>query len=161
MLGLRFVASLLCVFFIAQCSSSLAQSSPARPGCPWYTEGSAARALDGDVHVTVSLTDKSHGICTFLRLGPPRSELNIFVGEKDLPSCPKGSVAVVGIGTSAHQCSVNTAQRGSQQMISGTVREKAFAVVITTEGGPSGGISSSLTADTLKQVAEAVAGSLF
>lgn len=136
-------------------------ASATAPVCPWFTERSAATALGGDVRVTLALASGSQGTCTFINQQSPEDELKIIVGGNNVPLCPPGSTKVVGVGTRANRCRVTASQGEIQEMIGGAVREKNFAVVLSTRGDSSARSSPNPKTDILQQIAEQVAGNLF
>ncbi len=157
----RLGAALVCVLHSFEPSlSSGPEVTPSPPAeCPWFTEGSATHALGGEVLATVTLRSSTEGVCDFVLRRPPGKEIKIYVGGNDHPSCARGSKAVVGVGTHASQCSLSNSQRELQQMVSGAVREKSFAIVVTTAAVPAAQSTEAL--EILRQVAETVAGNLF
>ena len=126
---------------------------PATEGCPWITQGSAARALGGDVTVTVAVTSSNDGSCVFSR--PPQS-LEIMVSEKPVASCPAGSAQLKGVGNEAFRCSPPSARGTEIEMISSRVRNIFFVVSLSSQGR-----RSAKPDDVLEQIAEQVAGSLY
>ena len=75
-----------------------------QPTCPWLTAGSAARALGGDVSVSISTTNNNDGSCKFLKLQDSRDSLQIQVGKGSLTGCPGEHTNLVGIGNEAAEC---------------------------------------------------------
>ncbi len=124
--------------------------------CPWLTEGSAASALGGEVHVAVTVAGPFQGSCSFVRQNDPARQLKILVGPGSIPSCPQGSEKVVGVGTRASRCRVSASAGESTEMISGAVRETNVAILLGR--GKSG---SPRKRDLLEELAEQVAGNLF
>ena len=149
-----------------QTYSSGATQTMARPvtstavtACPWLTEGSAVRVLGGNVKVFSQTTSSAAGLCIFTKLDSVGDELKIIVGSS-APACPVRSAQVVGVGTQASHCDRNASSQEIEGMVSGAVREKRFAVVLskrTASTKPEKLQNSSI----LDQVAEQVAGNLF
>jgi hypothetical protein len=129
-------------------TSLLAQNEPPKkPVCPWLTEGSAAKALGGDVDVIMNVTSSTQGTCTFVKTSHPQEQLKVLVGAGNIPSCPAGSARVIGVGNQASRCHLPH----SAQMISGNVRAVDMAITL----------SGNQPEDALQQIAEQVAGNLF
>ena len=62
-------------------------AAPARAvtGCPWLTEGSAARALGGEVSVTVKVSDAGEGSCRFSRQPGSTDSLRFLSAKPHYP----------------------------------------------------------------------------
>jgi hypothetical protein len=129
--------------------------------CPWLTEGSAARALGGDVHLTVSLTNPKEGFCTFVRPEVPLDELKVIVGGVNIPSCPVGSAKVVGVGGQASRCRLTRSAKEVTDMVSGKVRNANFTITFSRNGAAVSTKSVTLKAGAIEEIAEQVAGNLF
>src|SRR5271165_6234478 len=84
-----------------------ASPAHASTGCPWLTEGSAARALGGEVSVTVKVSDTGEGACRFSRQPGSMDALEILVSKAALPACPVESTPLKGIGNEAATCRPN------------------------------------------------------
>jgi len=157
---------LLCLLF---CSTVMAQSkygnaakpgsmAHAQTGCPWLTEGSAAHALGGDVSVTAKVSDMGEGRCSFAR---QQDSLEILVSKAALPTCPGGSTALKGVGNDALTCRHGEQHSDSVEMISSRVRDFHFTITLTARGEKMPAKPDDPQTDTLEQVAEQVAGSLY
>ncbi len=154
---------LLCLFVLA--GASRAQSPSAAPlptGCPWLTQGSAAKALGGAVSATAHLSDDAgEGWCNFMRREKPDAFLKVEVSKAALPSCGADSTKLRGVGNEAMRCPIAGSGDQRGEMISGRVRDLHF--VLTFEAGTKKTPADSAGAqeDVLQQVAEQVAGNLF
>jgi hypothetical protein len=138
---------LLSAGFLAVSLSAQKPPTSAGTTCPWLTEGSAAKVLGGEVHATLNVASPTQGTCTFVKTAHPQEQLKVLVGGANIPSCPAGSVKVIGVGNQASRCHLPH----SAQMISGNVRAVDMAITLS-------GIQSE---DALQQIAEQVAGNLF
>lgn len=128
--------------------------------CPWLTEGSAAKALGGDVSVTVNVSDSGEGSCGFARRQGGEN-LEILVSETALPVCPPASASLKGIGNEAARCKLTAAHGESAEKISSRVRELHFTVTLTSHEQKSAAKPSDAQDDALEQIAEQVAGNLY
>lgn len=137
-------------------------NSPARlqNSCPWLTQGSASKALGGDVSMKVSVSDTGRSSCIFLRQGS-RDSLEIFVSKGPVSACPTGSTELKGIGNQAERCKARGSRGGSVDMVSGRVRDLHFAVTRSSPGQKRTVKSPDVQDDALEQIAEQVAGNLF
>ena len=124
--------------------------------CPWLTQGSAASALGGEVHVSVIVVSPSQGTCSFVRQDLPAAHLKIFVGPASIPSCPQASERAVGVGTRASRCRVSASTGDSTEMISGAVRQTGLAILLGRSK-----TDPRAKRDLLEELAEQVAGNLF
>lgn len=134
-------------------------------GCPWLTEGTAATALDGDVSVTVNMSNRdpailAEGSCKFSRDQGPDS-LEIVVSKAALPLCPQGSIELKGIGNEATRCSPPGTHGHGVEMISSRVRDLHFTVTLASHRQKGDPKADDPQNDALDQVAEEVAGSLY
>lgn len=138
-----------------------ASPSHASTGCPWLTEGSAARALGGEVSVTVKVSDTGEGACRFSRQPGSMDALEILVSKATLPACPAESTPLKGIGNEAATCRPHSSRAEAVEMISSRVRNLHFTVTLTTRGQKSAVKSVDPQDDALEQIAEQVAGNLY
>ncbi len=129
--------------------------------CPWLTQGSAAKALGGDVSVTVNVSDSGEGLCRFARRQGFSDSLEIQVSEAALPLCPPESFSLKGIGNEATRCKLTASHGESAERISSRVRELHFTVTFTSHEQKSATKSPDAQDDALEQVAEQVAGNLY
>lgn len=134
---------------------------PQNTGCPWLTEGSAARALGGDVSVTVNVPNTGEGSCKFSRLPEFPDSLEILVSKATLPTCPPQSMQLKGIGNQAERCKRSGSRGEDIEMVSSRVRDLYFTVTLASSGKKSAEKSSGPQDDALEQIAEQVAGSLY
>ena len=135
--------------------------SHAQKGCPWLTEGSAAHALDGEVSVTIKISDTGEGFCTFSRQQGPADSLDILVSKDTLPTCPPDSVTLKGIGNEALTCRPRSTHGEAVEMISSRVRDLHFTVTLTTRSQKGSAKPVDPQNDTLEQIAEQIAGNLY
>ena len=160
--------TLLCLLLIAY-STAAVQAQYGKPGipssgskvrsqntCPWLSQGSAARALGGDVSTKVSVSDTGEGSCRFLREQRSPDALKILVSKNALASCPTESTKLQGIGNQAVRCRVK-----GLEMVSGRVRDLHFTVTLTSREQKSPVKLPDVQEDALEQIAEQIAGNLF
>lgn len=133
-----------------------AQKGP-NAGCPWLTEGTAATALGADVSATVNVSDSGEGVCKFSGEPGSAESLEIMVSKASLPTCPVGSRELNGIGNEATRC----AHGRGVEMISSRVRDFHFTVTMASRRKKSDAKPDDPQNDSLEQVAEQVAGSLY
>lgn len=153
----------LCLFGVAG-ASGLAQSSstsPASTSCPWITEGSAAKALGGEVTLVVNLSGADEGSCNFFRKQEPKAFLKIEVSKSVLSSCSADSTKLRGVGNEAMRCAPAGSGDQTGEMISGRVRDLHFVLTFQPLGIKSPANSAGTQDDVLEQIAEQVAGNLF
>ena len=129
--------------------------------CPWLTQGSASRALGGDVSETVSVSDMGEGSCSFLRQQRPPGSLKVLVSKALLVSCPAGSTELKGIGNRAARCEAPGSHSRGVAMVSGRVRDLHFTVTLTSPGQKNPVKVSDVQEDVLAQIAEQIAGNLY
>ena len=141
-------------------SSKPVARANAQAACPWLTAGSAAKALGGDVSVTVDVPNKE-GTCKFVRQQGEPNTLEIFVGKSNFRSCSPGSVRLTGIGNEAEECRVPASHGEISRMVSSRVRELPFSVTLTDRREKSSAKSQGEQDDVLAQIAEQVAGNLY
>jgi len=138
-----------------------ASPAPTGTGCPWLTEGSAARALGGKVSVTVKVSDTGEGLCKFSRQQESPDALEILVSKATLPTCPAESTSLKGIGNEAATCRPHSSRTDSVEMISSRVRDRHFTVTLTARAQKTPTKPSDPQDDPLEQIAEQVAGNLY
>jgi len=156
-------------FFVASVCAK--NSSPAYPQnsphsgpqtiCPWLTQGSAARALGGDVSVTVSVSSTSEGSCKFKVQHETPNSLEILVSKTKLPTCPVESTKLIGIGNEAMRCRLPASNGETAEMVNSRVRDVHMNVTLTTRGEKAPDKTSDRQRDVLEQIAEQVAGNLY
>ncbi|MGC2604381.1 MAG: hypothetical protein WA419_02380 [Silvibacterium sp.] len=150
----------------AQYSTPTAPQSGPQPrsqntGCPWLTQGTAARALGGDVSVSVNVSGTGEGSCRFSQQpGSPHS-LEILVSKAALPTCPPDSTNLKGIGNQAARCKRPGSHGEIVEMVSSRVRDRYFTVTLTSREQKGLVKSPDPQDDELEQIAEKVAGSLY
>ena len=137
--------------------------SPARSqkSCPWLTEGSAAKALGGDVSVTVNVADTGEGSCKFTRQQDSSDSLDILISKAALPTCPAESTKLVGIGNEASLCKPPGSHSEAVEMVSSRVRDLHFTVTRASRRLKSTTKSTDAQEDVITQIAEQVAGNLY
>jgi hypothetical protein len=139
----------------AQYGKPAASHTHSQTTCPWLTQGSASRLLDGNVSTKVSLSDTGEGFCRFVQEGS-HDTLQLIVSKGPVASCPGGSKALRGVGNQAALCRAPGPQSGAGSMVSGRVRDVHFTVTQISRSQ-----KSPVQTDALEQVAEQVAGNLF
>ncbi len=137
------------------------QPHPQNTGCPWLTQGTAARALGGDVSVSVNLSDTGEGSCRFSRQPEFSDSLQILVSKAALPTCPADSTNLKGIGNQAARCKRPGSHGEIVEMVSSRVRDHYFTVTLASREHKGSVKSSDPQDDELEQIAEQVAGSLY
>jgi hypothetical protein len=128
--------------------------------CPWFTQGSAARAIGSDVFVTENVSNENEGSCKFLSRQDSMNSLEILVGKASVPTCPTDSARLTGIGNEATRCRLRESHGDLVEMVSSRVREIHFSITLSLHGQKSSK-SSDPSNDTLQQIAEQVAGNLY
>jgi hypothetical protein len=128
--------------------------------CPWLTEGSAARALGGDVNATAASSSAQEGSCRFVRRNEPSDSLEVKVSENVLPACPAKSTPLTGIGNEAENC-ISGSHDERTEIVSGRVRDLYFTLALVVHGQKRAAKSSDPQDDALEHLAEQVAGNLF
>ena len=165
-------ASALLLLFLVSTAATLAQynAPPAKqsnssilsqPACPWLTTGSAARALGGDVSVSVSTTNNNDGSCKFLRLQDSRDSLQIQVGKGSLTGCPGEHTNLLGIGNEAAECRLPGSHGETVEMVNSRVRDVHFNMILTIFGQRVSAKSADEPEVSVEQIAEQVAGNLY
>jgi hypothetical protein len=160
------------LLFFASTAAMLAQYSappakpsdsslPSQPTCPWLTAGSAARALGGDVSVSVSTTNNNDGSCKFLKLQDSRDSLQIQVGKDSPSGCPGEHTNLVGIGNEAAECKLPGSRGETIDMVTSRVRNVHFNVTLTIFGQKVSARPSYESGVPLEQIAEQIAGNLY
>jgi hypothetical protein len=139
------------------------KESPARSQkvCPWLTEGSAAKALGGDVSVTVNVADTGEGSCKFTRQQDPSDSLDILISKAAFPTCPADSAKLQGIGNEAVLCKPPGSHSEAVEMVSSRVRDLHFTVTRASRRQKSTAKSTDAQEGVLTQIAEQVAGNLY
>jgi hypothetical protein len=128
--------------------------------CPWLTQGTAARALGGDVSVTVQMTNAVEGSCRFLR-HDSRDSLIVLVSKTDVSKCLKASSNLRGIGNEAVRCTVPGSRGEEVEMINSRIRDLHFNVTRSFHRERTSAKATDLQDDALEQVAETIAGNLY
>jgi hypothetical protein len=128
--------------------------------CPWITQGSAAKLLDGDVTVSIHGDDKQ-GSCSFRGDGKVAYTLEVSVTAHEDGACRKGSAELKGIGNEAYLCSVKQSSFGWVEKVSSRVRDTFFTVTLSATGGRASSMPEEVRRNILDQAAEQVAGNLF
>lgn len=161
LLSLSALAATVC----AQNSSPAYPQNSPRSGsqtiCPWLTQGSAVRALGGDVSITVSVSSTGEGSCEFKVQHETLNSLEIIVSKAKLPTCPAESAKLIGVGNEAVRCRLLGSNGKTTEMVSSRVRDVHMTVTLTTYGEKIPAETSDRQRDILEQIAEQVAGSLY
>jgi hypothetical protein len=144
-----------------QKSTQAGSQTSSHIGCPWFTEGSAAKMLGGGVSVTASVSNTGEGSCRFARQQGPSTSLEILVSKNSLHSCPAGSVKLTGIGNEAAECRLPASHGEAAKMVSSRVRELHFTVTLTDHAQRASAKLMDGEDDVLAQIAEQVAGNLY
>jgi hypothetical protein len=156
---------LLITGLLACASLATHAQSSAPKVCPWVTQGSAAKALGGEVSATIEVSESGEGSCSFNRITDASTSLRIAVSKSALPSCGADGMALKGIGDEAARCTIPGSDSGSDnpkaEMISGRVRDMHFTVTLRANEHQSPGRPADPQDDELEHIAEAVAGNLF
>ena len=152
----------LCLLAIAGAAAHAQSSAPMPPpsACPWLTQGSAARALGGEVSVAVNISNTGEGWCSFSRKQSEAS-LRIEVSKTALTSCGADSAKLRGVGNEAMRCRLAGSSEHDAQLISGRVRDLHFTIAFNPHGQRNPDSSAGAQEDVLQLVAEQVAGNLF
>ncbi len=152
---------LVSLFLLPVCLASIAAAAE---NCPWLNAATAGGVLGGPAAMTVtpSKTD-GDATCSFVRQNGSRTfELRIEVETMRSPAedfgaykarCHSAGVPLKAIGNEAFACSGARAEQ-----VIGRVRERAFAIGISVNGGPA---QADSFREKARQVAEQVAGILF
>ena len=115
--------------------ATYAQSSAPKV-CPWVTQGSAAKALGGEVSATIEISESGEGSCSFTRITDSAITLSIVVSKSTLLSCGADGTALKGIGNEAARCTIPGSDSGSKnqeaEMISARVRDMHFTITLKT-----------------------------
>jgi len=138
-----------------------AKPEPNTNSCPWLTEGSAAKALGGDVSVTVKVANAGEGSCKFARQQDAPNSLEILVSKASLSSCPTGSIRLTGVGNEASECKLQSPHGEASEMVSSRVRDMNFTVTLAEQEHRSHTKSMDERDDVAAQIAEQVAGNLY
>jgi hypothetical protein len=158
----------LCFVLLLVFPSALTAFSQAPAVCPWFTTGSAAMALGGDVTMVAHALGNWDGSCKFEHHSERVTQtIEILVSKTDSHPCPTASVSLKALGNEAVQCSRTNAQGFESDTIAGRVRNAYFVVTMTNVPGairePSGQThpSDPFEASLLERVAEQAVGNLF
>ena len=125
--------------------------------CPWLTRGTAARALGGDVLLSVNMSNTDAGSCKFSLQQKPADSLEIVVSKSALETCPAKSPEIKGVGNWATRCRTRDAHGESSEMISSQARDTYFTITLTLHARK----HDSQQDSALEPIAEEVAGILY
>jgi hypothetical protein len=155
---------LLAALVLACSAAAFAQTDTV---CPWFSTGSAAKVLGGEVTSVVQATGNWSGSCVFTRKSANTMKmLEILVGKDNTHPCPEGSSQVGALGNEAVQCRRKGEQGQQENTIAGRVRS-VFFVVSMTDGRPASQTYPDArqpdpnAASELERIAEQVTGNLF
>jgi hypothetical protein len=156
------------IAFLLMLMSAPAAYAQSPAVCPWYTTGSAAMALGGDVTLIAHASGNWDGSCKFEHhSGRVTQTIEIKVSKTDSHPCPIGSKSLKALGNEAVQCTRTNLIGDESETIAGRVRNAYFVVAVTNVPGailgPSGQThpSDPFGASPLERVAEQVVGNLF
>ena len=142
-------------------STNYPPQSVSQTVCPWFTQGSAANALGGEVSVTVKVSNTGEGSCKFARQKDSTSYMEILVSKASVPACPSDSVRLTGVGNEATRCKLRESHGDSAEIVNSRVREMHFSVTLSMHGQKASTKPSDISDDILQQIAEQVAGNLY
>jgi hypothetical protein len=128
--------------------------------CPWLTQGTAAKALGGDVSVSAQMANTVEGSCRFLRNNSSDS-LKVLVSKANDSRCLTASSKLRGIGNEASRCKVSGSRGEEVEMINSRVRDLYFTVTRSSRREKTSAKTTDLRDDPLEQVAETIAGNLY
>ncbi|MGB6687116.1 MAG: hypothetical protein WBE76_04670 [Terracidiphilus sp.] len=159
------IARVALLLTIVPSATALAQTANR---CPWFSSGSAAKILGGNISLVANADGNWDGSCHFIRSdeGKPAS-IDILIGKVDTHPCPQGSVKINALGNEALQCSHPTLGSQHVDVIAGRMRDVYFVVSMTdvpnaTRQLPSDShLSGPFGASLLERVAEQVVGNLY
>ena len=152
---------LLITGLLACASHATHAQSSAPKVCPWVTQGSAAKALGGEVSATIEVSESGEGSCSFTRITDSAITLSIVVSKSTLLSCGADGTALKGIGNEAARCTIPGSKNQEAEMISARVRDMHFTITLKTNEPGNPGKPADPQDDDLEHIAEAVAGNLF
>lgn len=132
-----------------------------RTSCPWLTEGSAAKALGGNVSVVVAMKNVDDGSCKFVRQQESADFLEILVSKAALTTCPAENIRLQGIGNNAARCKLPASHKEVVEMVSSQVRDLHFTVTLTYRRQENLTKPAEAQEDILEQIAEQIAGNLY
>jgi hypothetical protein len=115
------------LLLFAAVSSASAQSPGA---CPWFTAGSAARLLGGEVAASIDAASPKEGSCRFALKSTPETVLEIHIGPADTHACPAGSAPVKALGNTAVACHRESSGSSPVDVITGRIRDLYFVLSI-------------------------------
>ena len=156
-----------CLFFallLACPAVALAQSDGV---CPWFTTGSAAKVLGGEVTLTAHVAGDWDGSCVFMRkTGATVQTIEILVGKTNTHPCPESSRHLRAVGNDAVQCRRAGGPDQSRDIIAGRVRDVFFVVSMIagsadSPNSPDAHWPDSNPASLLERVTEQVTGNLY
>jgi hypothetical protein len=158
----------LCFVFLLMFSSALTAVSQVPMVCPWFTTGSAAMALGGDVTIVAHASGNWDGSCKFEHRSDKITQtIEILVSKTDRHPCPPRSTSLKALGNEAVQCALTNPKGQESDTVAGRVRDAYFVVTMTNVSGairePSTQVrpSDPFGACPLELIAEQVAGNLF
>ena len=126
--------------------------------CPWFTQGSAARILGGEVVATIAANSTKEGSCKYSRdQAGKKDSMEIYVASRMPSPCPTGSESASGIGNEALACSVKSPPRGRLYQVDSRVRDVRFTVFVRVHDSE----SQKMYQQEVREAAEQVAGNLF
>ena len=155
------MARAVVLVFLGAASVGWAQAPSA---CPWLAEGSAAKALGGDVRVSAQQQSPFAGACRFTLKGDADAMLDIEIGKTAAHACVESGAKLIGLGNEATLCHGKGAHGEPTKVIAGRVRDTYFIVTMSRRMAPLiAGMQSSSKASgsSIERVAEQVVGNLY
>jgi hypothetical protein len=148
--------------------SAPAAFSQAPAVCPWFTTGSAAMELGGEVTIVTRASGNFDGSCRFENhSGKVAQTIEILVSKTNSHPCPSASKSLPALGNEAVLCTHTNSQGNESDTIAGRVRDAYFVVTMTNvadairEPPADAHPSDPFEGTPLERVAEQVAGNLF
>jgi hypothetical protein len=166
---LRILLLLSCAPAIAAAQTQYPDAKPAQiapqyyphDACPWLTQGTAVRALGGEVSLDIHVSEAGDGSCKFTAVKKASDFIDIRVSQSTLAACAQGSTTTRGVGNEALRCKSNASPGSEAEMISSRVRDKYFTVTLSPSDQKGAPDSTGMDADSLQIIAEQIAGNLF
>jgi hypothetical protein len=157
----------LCGLLVAP--SALCQANPI---CPWLNAATASGVLrDSATSPPATLSDLSATVCNFTYQSATASRaIRITVEQVEdakqaisayKAQCSAQAKPLLAVGNEAWMCFSDAKGNGNGERVVGRVRDKVFAVVVSTSAHDDPLLPREVLEEKTRNVAEAVAGSLF